>query len=101
MSELFNPHLAPWSGPKPSSSPGKGTIETYGPELRNLPYQHRGAAPTAYENALANAMETAFGEGIVDLGPLVARVNALDVRAPDGAAWTVASFRAELARLGY
>lgn len=101
MSELFNPHLAPWSGPRPSASPGKGMIETYGPELRNIPAQHRGAPPTPYENTLADAMETAFGEGITELAPLVARINALDVRAPDGALWTEASFAAEMARLGY
>ena len=44
---------------------------------------------------------TAFGEGFTELAPLVARINALDVRAPDGALWTEASFAAEMARLGY
>ncbi len=100
MSELFNPHLKPWVGAKPQGAGNAAQIETYGADLKNIPWQHRSAAPTPYEMALADALEQAFGEGIEDLAPLLKRLNELNVRAPDGADWTEANFRAEMARLG-
>lgn len=64
------------------------------------PIQSRSAEPTDYENRLADALEAAFGAGIRELPALIARLNADGVRAPDGTAWTEASFQAEMERLG-
>lgn len=64
------------------------------------PIQARTAPPTAYENKLGDALEAAFADGIHELAPLVARLNEVGVRAPNGEAWTEALFETEIKRLG-
>lgn len=64
------------------------------------PAQARTAEPTEYENKLGDALEAAFAEGIVELEPLVARLNEMGVRAPSGDAWTPSLFETEIKRLG-
>ena len=64
------------------------------------PVQSRTAAPTDYENALGDALEAAFADGIDALAPLVARLNETGVRAPNGEAWTPEMFETEIKRLG-
>lgn len=95
-----NPHLKSWTAPTPNKVAGKGRIEIPG-EVENIVWQTRASAPSDYENALGDAIETAFGEGHYDLEPLVARINELGVRTPDGTLWTQDRFTAEMARLGY
>ena len=95
-----NPHLKSWAVPAPNKVAGKGRIEIPD-DAENIVWQTRAAAPSDYENALGDAIETAFGEGHYELEPLVARINELGVRTPDGALWTQDSFTAEMARLGY
>ena len=41
-----------------------------------------------------------FEEGIEELGPLVARLNEMDVLAPDGTPWTEDAFECEMEILG-
>jgi hypothetical protein len=96
----YNPFLRPWRRPEPNKTAGKGTIETPG-EAQNIVWQTRSAAPTAYESDLADALVACFEEGVEELEPLVARLNARGVHAPDGSPWTVASFEREIARLGH
>jgi hypothetical protein len=58
-------------------------------------------SPPPDEAALAKALFGILSKGIHDLAGIVAALNAGGVRAPDGAAaWTEASFGAEVARLG-
>jgi len=64
------------------------------------PHQSRTHEATADELALAAAIELAFTDGATELEELVAAVNAQGVPAPDGTAWTVESFSAEMRRLG-
>ena len=63
-------------------------------------WQSRDRDPTDYENALGDALEAAFADGVRELAELVERLNAIGVKAPDGTAWTEDSFRTEIKRLG-
>lgn len=78
--------------------------DPFGPRNFPPPYlvarQAQTAAPTDYENLLADAIEAAFADGVWELPALVARLNADGVRAPDGTAWTEARYRIEIKRLG-
>jgi hypothetical protein len=103
MAELqelaYNPELRSWEWVQPNNVAGKGRIEKPG-EAKNIIWQNRASAPTAYENALADALEKALGGGAETLAQIVDAINAASLRAPDGSAWTDASFAAELRRLG-
>ncbi len=63
-------------------------------------YQARRREPTAYENELGDALESAFGAGIWELDALVARLNADGLRTPEGTEWTPDRFQAVMKRLG-
>lgn len=95
-----NQNLKPWDSPKPDESTGKGTIEVPG-QTGNIVWQTRSSVPTEYETSLASALETVFGSGIEDLDGVVAKLNELGARAPEGEPWTVERFEAEMARLGF
>ncbi|MGQ0654857.1 MAG: recombinase-like helix-turn-helix domain-containing protein [Betaproteobacteria bacterium] len=92
----FNPYLKPGA---PSSEARKGSIEKVD-AVQNLVWQTRAAPPTGYENRLGDLLEQAFAEGIEELAALVARLNELGSRAPDGTAWTEASFRSYMRPFG-
>lgn len=94
-----NPVLQPWQSPQPNNVAGKGKIEVPG-QMPNIVWQTRPAAPTAYENALGDALEVVFQNGAESVEQVVDGLNANGFRTPDGAAWTVARFESELARLG-
>lgn len=95
----FNPYMAPWEKPAPNNVAGKGAIEAPG-TAANLIWQNRPAPPSAYEDALADALERVFEEGAESLEQVVAGLNQLGIRLPDGRAWTPALFETEIARLG-
>ncbi|MEM7442200.1 MAG: recombinase-like helix-turn-helix domain-containing protein [Pseudomonadota bacterium] len=95
-----NPFLKSWEVPTPNKAAGKGSVEIPS-QAENIVWQTRAAPPSAYENALGDAIETAFGEGHYELEPLVARINELGVKSPEGTPWTEQRFCAEMARLGY
>lgn len=94
-----NPALKPWEQPTPNNVAGNGKIEVPG-QMRNVVWQNRAAPPTDYENALGDAFETLFERGAETLDEVVAGLNTIGLRTPDGHAWTVAVFEAEMARLG-
>lgn len=96
----FNPYLKPWEAAEPNNTAGKGVIETPG-EVGNIIWQTRASEPSAYENALGDALEEAFESGAGSLEDLVQKLNAQGFRNADGSTWTVEAFRAEMARLGY
>lgn len=95
----YNPFMAPWQKPTPNNVAGKGTVEMAG-RAPNLIWQNRAAPPTAYENALGDALEKAFDEGAESVDALVQALNSMGVRMPDGQVWTPERFETEMARLG-
>jgi hypothetical protein len=94
-----NPHLTPWQAPTPNNVAGKGKIEVPG-QMRNLVWQNRATSPTDFENAFGDALEAVFESGAETAEQVVQGLNTAAFRTPDGQAWTVARFEAELARLG-
>lgn len=69
------------------------------PTLYNETHQNRSAPPSAFESLLGDSIERAFGQGIHDLEGLVAYLNRAGPSAPHGRAWTVETYRREIARL--
>ena len=94
-----NPNFKPWQTPEPNNVAGKGQIEQPG-QARNIVWQNRAAPPSDYENALGDALERAYDAGATSAEEVVAALNAAAFRMPDGQAWSVERFEAELARLG-
>jgi len=99
MAQDHNPLLKAFLAGKRGGEGEKGRIERPD-DARNIEWQTRPAPPSDYENALGDALVACFEAGIEDLAPLVARLNELGVRTPDGKAWTEENFRSVLARLG-
>ena len=99
----FNPFLEPWvlhmQSPTPNNVAGKGQIEAPG-QAHNIVWQTRAAAPSEFENALGDALEVVFEGGAETPDQVVEGLNRHGLRGPDGQAWTVALFEAEMARLG-
>ena len=69
-------------------------------EPENRAWQTRTHSQTEFERRLADALELAFADGVVDLAPLVDRLNSDGVRDEENRAWTEKSFRVAMARLG-
>ncbi len=98
MEPEFNPYLR--SSPPPSVHVGgKGYIEVPG-KAENLRWQTRSTAPTAYENALANALEQAYASGDTTADDIVETLNHRNFRCASGERWTVARLAAEMSALG-
>jgi hypothetical protein len=76
-----------------------GGYETYD-VINNVPWQSRPRVPTAYENALAGALEGAYLDGAKSLEDLAAGLNEKNVLRSDGQAWTAALLAGELETLG-
>ena len=70
------------------------------PHLNLNPHQMRNAEPTAFENALSDALEAAFGAGHWELEPLLVQLNANGPPLPDGQAWNADNFQGLMAKLG-
>lgn len=85
--------------PRAEQRSGQGHIEQPG-KVANIVWQTRAAAPTAYENALADALEAAFEGGAKNPGDIVRAFNRTNFLAADGQPWTEAAFLAEMRRLG-
>jgi len=78
---------------------GEATIEDPG-HVENLRWQTRPAPLTPEENALADALQTIFADGVYELDGIVERLDRMKIAPPSGAsAWTEQTFRAELRRL--
>jgi hypothetical protein len=95
----YNPQLAPWDKPAPNNVAGKGYIERPG-RVPNIVWQTRSALPTAYENALGDALEAAFEAGATTPEDVVRAFNRAGFLTADGQTWTEARFLAEMQRLG-
>ena len=92
----YNPYLQHASG---NADSRKGSVEKVS-DIKNLVWQTRAALPSAYENQLGDLLEQVFVAGIEELPAVVARLNELGGRAPDGSAWTEASFQTAIQQLG-
>lgn len=55
---------------------------------------------TPYEAALGNALEEVFSAGIYDLSGIVAALNRMGVKTPDGETWTEEGYGAVMQELG-
>ena len=94
-----NPNLKPWQTPAPNNVAGKGHIEVPG-QASNIVWQNRAAPPTAYENALGDALEQVFEAGAISIEQVVEGLNGQGFRMSDGGTWTVERFEHEMSRLG-
>ncbi|WP_042300257.1 recombinase-like helix-turn-helix domain-containing protein [Paraburkholderia kururiensis] len=90
----FNPMLKPWLAPRPNNVAGKGVIEQPG-QTENMIWQNRKAEPTQYENDFGDALEQVFEAGAVELDDVVAGLNRIGFRTPEGAAWSAERLAAE------
>lgn len=63
-------------------------------------HQSRTQEPTAWQQELANAIESVFASGARELDEVIAGMNGTRVRAPDGSDWTVESFTTLIRQLG-
>ena len=63
-------------------------------------YRSRIAAPSTYEQALADALFQVLGRVPHELPAIAEALNATAVKPPNGGAWTAETLGAELARLG-
>lgn len=91
----FNPFLKPWLAPQPNNVAGKGVIEKPG-ETDNMIWQTRKAEPTQYENDFGDALEQVFEAGATELHEVVAGLNRVGFRTPEGAQWSEERLAAEL-----
>lgn len=94
-----NPNLSPWTWPVNIDPAGQKSIDKPA-DLGNIVWQNRRAAPTAYENALGDALEKVFEAGAVELADVVLQLNGLGIQSPEGNAWTEESFTREMKKLG-
>lgn len=99
MEPLFNPYLQPFSPPAPDQAAGKGYIEIPG-KAENLRWQTRVAAPTEYENALADMLEQVYAAGAATAQEIAEGLNQRNFRNASGDSWTVASLASEMSVLG-
>lgn len=99
MAQDHNPLLKAHLGKARGADPEKGRID-HTENAQNIEWQTRPAPPSDYENALGDALVACFEDGIDGLAPLVARLNELAIKTPDGQAWTEENFQTVLARLG-
>ncbi|QEZ44607.1 recombinase-like helix-turn-helix domain-containing protein [Cupriavidus oxalaticus] len=95
----YNPNLVPWERPAPNNVAGKGHIEQPG-KVANIVWQTRASAPSAYENALGDAIEAAFEGGAQNPQDIVRAFNAAGFLGVDGQPWTEERFLSEMRRLG-
>ncbi|MFJ5380482.1 recombinase-like helix-turn-helix domain-containing protein [Cupriavidus sp. CER94] len=98
-SVAYNPNLVPWERPAPNNVAGKGHIEKPG-HVTNIVWQTRAAVPTAYENALGDALEAAFAGGAKSPEDVVRAFHHAGFLAADGQSWTEERFLSEMRRLG-
>lgn len=64
------------------------------------PHQSRTGPPTAFEDRLGDAIETAYAAGVHELDGLVEHLNEHGPADPDGTRWTATRFTTLMAELG-
>jgi hypothetical protein len=64
------------------------------------PHQAKRRPSTPYEDLLGDSIERAFASGISELEPLVSYLNQSGPMAPNGQAWTVELYIAQMKDLG-
>lgn len=91
----FNAYLAEVGDAK-----GGGRFIEEPDSVPNFVFQTRGGALEPYEEALAQALTSAFDAGAFEFRELVAALNANGSRTADGSEWAEPTLDAELDRLG-
>jgi hypothetical protein len=94
-----NPNLSPWSWPVNIDPAGQKTLDKP-TDMGNMVWQNRPASPTAYENALGDVLEKVFEAGALELADVIAKLNELGFKSPQGTAWTEDTFTREMKKLG-
>jgi hypothetical protein len=95
-----NPNLSAWTWPTDVVDPaGEKSIE-HPARIENMIWQNRAALPTAYEDALGNALEEVFAAGAVELDEVIAKLNELGFPSPEQGKWTEEIFLREMKQLG-
>ena len=77
------------------NAPSRGRVEKPG-EAVNVEWQTRRAAPTEFENRMGDVFEKVFDSGVEALPAVVAKINELGSRDPEGKPWTEDSLQAWL-----
>ena len=89
----------PWlAAPRGNKGDADTVEDPRRPEL--LRWQTRTHSPTDYEERLADALMTIFGDEVHDLPGIVARLNDAGIPGPNGTHWTEAGFEAAMRELG-
>lgn len=99
MTVPFNPYLQPRDGVGAKYGGGHGYIEVPG-KGENLRWQTRAAAPTDYENRLADALVQVFEKGASTAEEIVHGLNEAGHRTASGQRWDIESLTSEMAMLG-
>ena len=68
--------------------------------LYRQPRQATDRDPTAWEEQLADVLESAFGQGIHELNGIVEQLNQSRVKPPNGGQWDAARFQDIIKELG-
>ena len=99
MPDDHNPWLNRASAGRQNNKGGPDTIEPVG-GFANIEWQTRPASPSPYENALADALQRLFEDGVTELADLVVGLNRLGVEHPDGGLWTAENYPTAMKALG-
>ena len=88
--------------PAAARGSNKGAVDAEGGRdvVENLVWQTRAAPPTAYENALGDALQRIFADGVEELASIVGQLNRTGPKPSGAEAWTGDLFMAEMKRLG-
>jgi hypothetical protein len=95
----FNPYLICISdGAGGDANKGGSNAIEHPTHTANIPWQTRPAALTDFEATLADALMAMFRDGIEELPVIVAKLNAVGPRHPEGS-WTEVNYQNLMARL--
>lgn len=89
--------LNPFLSPGDSSGKGGGRFIEDPATAENIVFQTRGEPLTPFEDALADGLMAAYGEGAETLDQLVSALNAQGCTDRAGRMWTAATLTADLA----
>ena len=96
----YNPKLKSWLANKPNKEAGINNIQkAIEPEF--IVWHIRAHVPSSYEESLVQHLIQAFENGVTEIDELVNVLNEKGLRHEGGELFSVESFQAQMARLGY
>ncbi len=96
----YNEKLKTWLENKPNPDAGINNIQIPG-DVKHVIWQNRSHSPSAYELSLVDHLVQAFTKGATTPEAVVEALNEQGMLLESGEKFTEASFKAEMARLGY